>query len=249
MPNWCQNKLEIICDLKQAELIKPKLFEPSKTGELTLNFDLLVAMPKSLLIESSSVGDRAMELLSLSQSKKITRALLKRFIRSNSELNRIYTKAKHHKWRVSNFIHWLSKRPDEQENLYLNLAIGRQYLTNLSQYGHKDWYDWSIANWGCKWNVCSENCEVCLNEDGTIDCWFDSPWGPPDAWFRVLCETFPHIEFKLSFFESGMWFAGEYIANQDGSFSEIYVEDWDIKAFAKDVFYEKFDEDDLDETD
>lgn len=244
MPNWCQNKLQICCEQTNAEQLKSRLFAQDEKGEWYLDFELLVPMPASLNIECSTAGDHAMQFLKLSPNKRLTRPLLKKYIRS-SEVERIYRKAKQCRWYVGDFTRWLLKHPDEQKVLWLNLDLGQQYLSNLAQYGHKDWYDWSYANWGCKWNVCASSCEVIFHDCGDIDCFFDTPWGPPDNWFDTLCKTFPDVEFTLSFFESGMWFAGEYVANLDGSHYEITIDDSEIREFAENVFGEEFyDEDD-----
>ena len=239
MPNWCENKLQISCDHAQAEQIRPKLFSQTENGQWYLDFGLLVPMPESIYIESSSCGDRAMDFLKLSPNKSLTLSLLKKYVFSPA-IDRIYAKAKHHRWSVGDFNHWLQKRPDEQKALWLNLPLGQQYLSNLSQYGYKDWYDWSNAKWGCKWNVCPDNCQVIFNDDGSIDCIFDTPWGPPDAWFSSLCTAFPLIEFTLSFFEPGMWFAGEFIADMNGSFYQLDKDDDEIQQFAENIFEEEF---------
>lgn len=101
----------------------------------------------------------------------------------------------------------------------------------------------AYAIWGCKWNVCEDSCYPCFNSDGSIDCFFDTAWNPPEAWFATLCETFPDIEFTLSFYEPGMWFAGEYVANLDGTYHEIIIDDCEIQSFAEDVFDASFEDD------
>ncbi|AUI65855.1 MULTISPECIES: hypothetical protein [Glaesserella] len=238
MPNWCQNKLHVTCHSEQMEQVKTKLFTQNDNGQWLLDFNLMVPMSESLYIESGSSGDKAMRFLTLPKTKRINRALLQQYI-NTSQVDRIYAKAKHHRWKVGDFIHWLKARPDEQKMLWLDLTLGEQYLSNLNQYGYKDWYDWSIANWGCKWNVHPDNCQVVFEED-SIYCLFDTPWGPPDRWFGALCAAFPEIEFTLSFFESGMWFAGEFVADMDGSFYQVYKDDDEIRQFAEDVFDEEF---------
>lgn len=146
MPNWCENKLQIFCDCIQAKQIIPKLFRKTESDKWCLDFELLVPMPESICIESSSLGDRAMEFLKISPNRRLTRPLLKKYI-YGSEIDRIYAKAKHHRWDVGHFINWLIKRPEQQSILWLNLALGQQYLSNLAQHGYKDWYDWSNEQW------------------------------------------------------------------------------------------------------
>jgi hypothetical protein len=49
----------------------------------------------------------------------------------------------------------------------------------LKDIGHTDWYSWSYANWGTKWNAChSEIAEDCA-ANGYIEIRFDTAWAPP----------------------------------------------------------------------
>mgnify|MGYP003125461624 FL=1 len=52
-----------------------------------------------------------------------------------------------------------------------------------SQHGADNWYDWSIMNWGTKWNAC--NTEVELNEN-VLNYTFDTAWDAPREIVRAL---------------------------------------------------------------
>lgn len=243
MPNWCYNKLEIPCNFAQSENLRPKLFSQTNEGTWYLDFERLIPMPKTLDIQSSGDGCRALGLLKISPYKRFSNSLIKQYI-SSTEQARIGWKTRYHRWTVSDFIKWLSKRPNEQKRLHLDISLGLQLLDNIALYEYQDWYDWSNARWGCKWNVNPDSCRVTFYKNGSIDCFFDTPWNQPSAWFEQLCQAFPDIEFLLSYYEPGEWFAGEYVANLEGGYYEQYVEDWEIRAFAEDVFGEEFDEED-----
>jgi len=71
----------------------------------------------------------------------------------------------------------------------------------LKEIGHRCWYDWSIANWGTKWNACrAELAEDCASE-GYIEIRFDTAWAVPMPVFEKMFEMFP----KLSF----VWFLSQ----------------------------------------
>lgn len=246
MPNWCQNKLQISCTQAQLELLKSKLFSQNENGEDYLDFEQLLPMPTSLNISSGCRGERAMRLLQVSQTKRVTRPFLKRYF-FYANIEALYAKAKHHRWNVGEFCLWLQNNPKEQDKLVISFSLAQQCLSNLARYGYKDWYDWSIANWGCKWNACPDNCIVTFGANSTIECLFDTPWGPPEAWFKALCGAFPDVDLTLSYFEPGMWFAGEYISNNDGTYYTIEIESWEIKCFAEDVFNEEFYDDETEQ--
>ena len=52
-----------------------------------------------------------------------------------------------------------------------------------SQHGFDNWYDWSIMNWGTKWNAC--NTEVELNEN-VLNYTFETAWDAPREIVRAL---------------------------------------------------------------
>ena len=72
------------------------------------------------------------------------------------------------------------------------------------------WYDWNIANWGCKWEVGDVECE---GEENILECQFETPWSPPEQIFHALREMFEDVEISWFFDEPGMQVAG-YLNNQ-----------------------------------
>ena len=67
---------------------------------------------------------------------------------------------------------------DEHITTYL------QGFYNLEKYGYKDWYDFRIDKWGCKWNADST-----VVYGGIIS--FETPWGSPDGIFIELSKHIP----------------------------------------------------------
>lgn len=46
-------------------------------------------------------------------------------------------------------------RYGDSEKLY---EIEKKYVKAYDKYGYYDWYGWSNANWGTKWNACDSDC-------------------------------------------------------------------------------------------
>lgn len=240
MPNWCENKLDFYCPANQLDNLKNKLFSKTDEGNLCLDFTKLKPMPTELDIECSSMGTKSRQLLEEFQYQLFSLELMEKYL-PPSQVNRIYTLATQQMWSLSQFVEWLQANPNEQTVLGLDLALGQQYIDNLVKYGAETWYDWHYQRWGCKWNATTYGI---TESDGHITCYFDTPWSPPREWFATLCETFPTIDFTLSFFEPGWWFAGDFIADMSGNFYENHIDDDEIKTFAKEVFGEEFDDED-----
>ena len=88
-------------------------------------------------------------------------------------------------------------REDTIEQKCLNEELKRKY-------GADNWYDWSIKNWGCKWDAS----ESAFYKNGKY--WivtFQTPWGPPTEFLRTLSKKFKKMSFELQFADEG---AGQF---------------------------------------
>tara|TARA_Y100001954_G_scaffold125794_1_gene134946 strand:+ start:752 stop:1339 length:588 start_codon:yes stop_codon:yes gene_type:complete len=76
--------------------------------------------------------------------------------------------------------------------------------------GHTNWYDWSVARWGTKWDIDDEGLEFEDHGDGTatISGWFQSAWSPPLEALNTFCEDMDGVFCELYYHESGMTFVG-----------------------------------------
>ena len=99
---------------------------------------------------------------------------------------------------------------------------------NLKDHGYKNWYDWSVANWDTKWNAYS-----CYTfEDETLalqdihDIGFQTAWSPPINVVRQLVKLTGE-SLRMSYYDEGWMFGGEYIVDTDGSESDNCYQDID----------------------
>lgn len=107
------------------------------------------------------------------------------------------------------------------------------------------WYDWRVENWGTKWDlIMPERGRAAADE--LLACgetFFDTAWAPPIPAIAELSRLFPDSGFRLDYYECGHFFAGS-CEFDGGSYSDVELEDDDeIKAFARSVFDEEFDDD------
>ena len=89
-------------------------------------------------------------------------------------------------------------------------------------YGEYNWYDWSIKNWGTKWNSC--NTYIDGNEVH-----FDTAWNPAYPVIERLAFLFPDVNFVYTGEElgCGFCFAREY---RNGF--EVYKMDGELYEFS-----------------
>jgi hypothetical protein len=81
-----------------------------------------------------------------------------------------------------------------------------QQEANRKKYGHPDWYQWNIANWGTKWDFGLENVEQ--PDPNTVTAAFDSAWAPPTRAYEQLMEL--GFEITAYYYEPGMAFVGKW---------------------------------------
>lgn len=77
------------------------------------------------------------------------------------------------------------------------------------KYGDRNWYDWSIAHWGTKWDV--SDCSV-ADDDQSVTFYFQSAWSPPIEAYAYAEEQ--GLGVKAMYCEPGCNFLGRY--DEDG---------------------------------
>lgn len=69
-------------------------------------------------------------------------------------------------------------------------------------YGENNWYDWSVENWGTKWNsVCA------FVKNNTI--FFETAWSPSSPVIAALAKKYHTMRFEYSYYEMMAGFQGE----------------------------------------
>ena len=95
---------------------------------------------------------------------------------------------------------------------------------NIKKYGYADWYDWRVANWGTKWDVCE--LYLLSRKEGEATFRFDTAWAPPGRAFEKIASMYPELRFELEFEEPGMGFFGR-IVYEDGEVVAIDEYEWE----------------------
>lgn len=87
---------------------------------------------------------------------------------------------------------------------------------NIEKHGFKNWYDWQVAHWGCKWDIGDDS----LTEDdldyseSELTVRFDSAWSPPCDAYATL-EDVCGFEVEAFYYEPGMAFCGTWSGGVD----------------------------------
>jgi hypothetical protein len=91
------------------------------------------------------------------------------------------------------------------------MGTNEQEKVNRDKYGYSSWYDWSIANWGTKWDISLDSVD---NPDAnTVTASFESAWSPPIAAYERLMEL--GFEIEAFYYEPGMQYVGKWADGVD----------------------------------
>jgi len=77
---------------------------------------------------------------------------------------------------------------NDEETRVKILELGINYVKNENEHGFKNWYDWSIAKWGTKWN--SSECEQI--KENTYD--FTTAWSGVPKLIELIANSFKQLE-------------------------------------------------------
>jgi hypothetical protein len=101
-------------------------------------------------------------------------------------------------------------------------ALEQKEQANLEKYGHKNWYDWCVDNWGTKWNAGGEDnqdMQVTFDEDvedtGIALFQFDTAWAPPLGVMQKLMADHPELSIECRYSEPGCGFMGVWTDGVD----------------------------------
>ena len=89
---------------------------------------------------------------------------------------------------------------------------------NKKYFGYKDWYDFSVANWGTKWDIGRDSTysptlriKDIKNKTVTFD--FDSAWSFPSSAYEKLNDM--GFSIRAMYYEGGIGFCGIWADGQD----------------------------------
>ena len=103
-----------------------------------------------------------------------------------------------------------------------------KYDEFILKYGYADWYDWSIFNWGTKWNAYDVT-EWSVNENGdnsSATIYYETAWSPATALWMKVSQDYPTLEFYHEFADEGGSFLGSETI-RDGRIISSEEYDWD----------------------
>jgi hypothetical protein len=107
--------------------------------------------------------------------------------------------------------------------------LGEKERKECEAKGIPNWYDWSVSNWGTKWDVSTEGLELVEDgDDAQITGYFDSAWAPPIPAYDTFLEANEDCSITAAYEEGGMDFCGVYEDGDDEYMEDIQTEVMDV---------------------
>lgn len=200
MPNNIQNRLVVTANSNEelnAFLVAIKGDEKIDGEYPLIDFNKIIPMPKALRdTEASSRTDDAIYyyLVKTNQTEMVSRIL---------RYSDVYTMDR-----------FADKSETELNGLF---AIGKKYVDIFKECGAKDWYDWSCANWGTKWNAYNTFLETI--DEYSVVLSFQTAWCGVPQIIEKLTEMFPTIIFDYKYADEDMGQNCGEGYGEDGEFS------------------------------
>lgn len=138
----------------------------------------------------------------------------------------------------------LWKKAQEAEGLLEAMVTMPKRLRNTrAPQDSQNWYNWSVENWGTKWDVSLEGLEFNDNGDGTasIEGWFDSAWSPPISAYDAFLENTEDCTIFASYYEPGLDYAGFYTDGVDELCDNLSVQ-YGLSEDKRSELYRRLDE-------
>lgn len=175
MPNHVSNIITLSGDRK----IIDEMLDAVKADEIgvgSIDFNKVIPMPESLNITAGSATERGykvykdfMDVYTLFGTTNMDSIL---HVPPRSEAV------------------FLQQRPDIDRSEF---ELGKAAFQNEMRYGSTTWYDWSIKNWGTKWNAYGYDSEADYGSGDSLR--FQTAWSGPHPILEKLSEMYPSITF------------------------------------------------------
>lgn len=212
MPNHVTHRVIVKGDPEQVALFISTCIKPDDNGEPFFDFNTLIQMPEDIAnSDSSSVVNDGFIVMGVTPPN-----------RGLFSYNPSVETMLQYPWVIEAGVTdeeglkalLLKRSPDCVE-------VAKKALHNHATYGHSNWYDWSIANWGTKWNSYSFH-PIVENPTNEHEFMFDTAWSTPEPIWDALAEKFPTLFFDIVGFDEGWNFAVKGTIEDGENYITVY---------------------------
>jgi hypothetical protein len=179
MANHITNELRIEAS---PERIK-EILEAIKNDEIglgSIDFNKIIPMPPELDIEAGSRTTMAIEIYTTMKENRIRYMGEGEYDIDGEDLLKI------------SMPEFLEKYGETIKSDPGIVKDGQQYCENTRKHGCATWYEWSIKNWGTKWNAYGFD-HLQAYEEGSDTIFFQTAWSGSPQILRKISELYPNV--------------------------------------------------------
>lgn len=217
-----------------------KVSEPHVYKKIALNsdgeidFSILIHVPETMNIVSGSQGLSMGTFSTPDEIDEVVLAKVEDLVKKKLSLDEIIISA----LEEIDLSH--INITDKKNNKYLikkeNLITKIIGAYNFHKFGYKDWYDYSCAKFGTKWNAYSiEKNAYDLHS-------FNTAWTTPSGWLQKLAK---HIDFILYYADEDTGYNCGYVVAKNGEVLQTNIEDYSDSINITWAYYIKYNKNDL----
>ena len=214
MPNWCNNTVNISGSAKDIKALKAWMGD----------FDFNKIIPRPEAIDDGGVGITAGNTVATRnpKSKIFHRTGCSYFDASKMTFNESFSKKQAGGHTVADAMlagykpckHCCCKPRMKGQDWDKPLEEGAALV---KEYGYDNWYDWNIANWGTKWNVCDAQVDWA---ETFVTAYFDTAWCPPEKIYDAIVAKFPNLTVNWHYSEPGCGFSGNFETGEEFDYAD-----------------------------
>lgn len=223
MPNHVWTNLEVNGSAADITAFKAKFCEKIGEIEHCLVFNRVIPMPEELQITCGSETSLGKEVVA-GDFKTVLNYPWVIKLMQEEQLSQTNINALHHS--RPKFLAWFAKHRPEA------IELGHKVVTNIAKYGYETWYEWSIANWGTKWDA-YDHVLADDSSDTVFRCYYETAWSPAYPVLEAMSAAFPELSFRMAYADEGGGFAGVAYCNnggmvddEDGDFRQICIDEF-----------------------
>lgn len=205
MPNHLTSVCTITGDAATIDAFVAAHFRNNENGKPFFDFGSIVTKPEIVdKTQSGSVADEG--FFALTGFHHVTFACFSENPLQLAIRHGRFTGA-HQLTTVNDYRAWLEKeRPEAIEQ-------GRMQLQCFLETGHRNWYDWNVANWGTKWGA--YDYKPRFREPQKLVFEFQTAWSFPRPIFEALHGRYPGLLFEgVTIDEGGPEYEWRYGADE-----------------------------------
>ena len=204
MPNHIKNILKFNCTPEKRAQIFEQI-QNDEHGSGSIDFNKIIPMPESLNIDAGSMEKRLINLyltasnphtkdMGIQKLDVLSHPIAKAHVQTYARLscNDMMTEEE-----IAQTVLHVKQFPENQKKTFSDLldeemAKGKQYVDNAINHHATTLYEWSIREWGTKWNSYD------FGEAGDNEISFNTAWSRPEPVIKKLSEMFPEIKIMHS---------------------------------------------------